>query len=426
MKYGWDKIKLVTEDLTLWDNLQVLWFDTCGFALIGKWKNEYWTYWDPLIDWSAPCWTEWNCPNCQPKISDIMDLPGWPEPCSEWDAFIALTRNWELKTICKSSIEDNDEKLKISSWDWRAWYLRDKLVVCNSNSPITLNENTSWSFHTMCIWWDPNKAKLKFTDLTDTPNSYESPALVYSNWWGINYFKPTACEDQDYSYIVYNKISGWFASMCPVDTSLAEWKLDSQYSIEQPLETADDHIIPNSNNATFSSTDDILKWNGSTLFQLTMPWTYIITCNSTIFNQTEWWLKAARWWLLVNGEPLWDAKYDSRRHTQYVNDEYPDANEEQFNGNARELELTIMSFNTVYIASFAWASSSRPVNIWFHVSLDTRVQWDPKRYKEKDWATMTRPNSVKVVLTNGAAETWPKTIISCLRVWNIPKTYRQR
>ena len=425
MKYGWDKIKLVTDDLALWDNIQVLWFDTCWFALIGKWKNEYWTYWDPLISSETPCWTEGNCPNCQPKISDIIDLPWWPSPCSSWDAFLMLSKDWVLKTLCKNALEDKDEKLKISSSDWEAGYLKDKLLVCNSNSPITLNQNTSWSFHTMCIWWDPSKANLKFTDLKDTPNNYESPALLYSDGSWINYFKPSTCPDQDFSYIIYNK-SSWFASMCPVDTSLAEWKLDSQYSIEQPLETADDHIIPNSNNATFSSTDDILKWNGSTLFQLTMPWTYIITCNSTIFNQTEWWLKAARWWLLVNGEPLWDAKYDSRRHTQYVNDEYPDANEEQFNGNARELKLTIMSFNTVYIASFAWASSSRPVNIWFHVSLDTRVQWDPKRYKEKDWATMTRPSSVKVVLTNGAAETWPKTIISCLRVWNIPKTYRQR
>ena len=416
MKYGWDKIKVVTDGLNKWDDLQALTFDTCWYLLIWKWDDKYWTKWYPLVSDEVPCWLEWNCPICQEKITDIADLPGRPEPCSSWDAFLMMTRSWKLKVLCKENFECPDKYVAISDWDEQPWYLWDKLKVCNSNWPITLSERTSWSFHYMCIWFDQSKMNLKFTDLADTPDNYETPAIVVSNWDWLDYLKPKVCDYADFSYLIYNSKSNAWDSLCPRDMSVANWVLNSDYPITVAANATWSNHVQASADCTLRSTDDIKKWTWSTLFQLTRPWVYILTLNSTLMNDLDAWLKAARWWLTINWAELWDAKYCSRDWSVYVNDEYPWEYKDH-DWTARELELWIMSFNTSYVYVFDNISVSNPANIWFAVKLDCRV-WDPKH----TWA-LPPNNAVTCKLTSWTSEEWPRTFISAVRVWDIPKTY---
>lgn len=421
MKYWWDKLKVVDTNLKLWDNLQALWFDACWYVLIWKWDDSYWTKWDPLTTTVAICPETSDCPNCQPKIKTVTELNWRPEPCGSWDAFIMMDKNWKLKALCKDAFDCPDRYVAADQGDEAPWTLIEKLTVCDNSSPIIIRSKTDWWTHKVCIGWDKSKAWLKFTDLLDTPNWYESPGLVVSNWNSISYVKPNQCSNSDYSYVVYNKKSNAFTTICDNEISAAEWYNNEEVYVSVAAWQTHDTIIQNNNTShTFSSTDDILKWGDWVIFSLTRPWVYVITCNSTIYNKTEAWLKAARWWLLVNGNPLWDAKYDSRRYTEYVNDFYPNDPAESTShiGDARELELTMMSFNTTYTYVASWISASNPAKIWFHVALDARVYWDPRH--------LETPESVDVVLTTWAWETWPKTVIQCVRIWDIPKSYKQR
>ena len=417
MKYGWDKIKVVTDGLNKWDDLQALTFDTCWYLLIWKWDDKYWTQWDPLVSDEVPCWSEWNCPICQEKITDVIDLPWRPEPCSSWDAFLMLSRTGKLKVLCKENFECEDNKVWISEWDETPWYLKDKLRVCSSNSPITLTEKTAWEYQYMCIWWDSSKAKLKFTDLTDTPDDYENQSLVISTWNSIDYFTPSACADSDFSYLIYRKWR-WFESLCPRDTSVANWILTWDYPVPVAAWATWSNHVQASAPCELRSTDDIKKWTWSTLFQITRPWIYILTLNSTLMNDTDAWLKAARWWLTINWNELWDAKYCSRDCTQYVNEEYPNTFIDH-SWNTTELELWIMSFNTSYV--YVFDETNLPANIWFAVKLDCRCAWVPNH----TWATPPN-NAVACKLTSWTSEEWPRTFISAVRVWEIPATYKLR
>ena len=420
MRYWWDKIKLVTDDLTKWDNLQILWFDTCGFALIWKWSDDYWTEWEAITTETEECREAGNCPNCQEVINDVADLPGRPTPCSSWDAFLMMTKSWTLKALCKDNFECDDKYVAISSWDEEPGYLADKLVVCDDDWPITLTENTSGSFHTMCIGWDASNAWLNFTDLLDTPSTYDAPSLLVSTANGIDYFKPSSCSDQDYAYIVYNKNSSSFDTLCPIDTSLVTWELTSDYDILCPTwQTWSNHVQNNSSVRMFS-TSDITAGSWDVLFYLTRPGVYILSLNSTLMNEDAAWLKAARWWLTLNGSEIWDAKYDWRSWSKYVNDEYP--NEYQSHEwMARDMDLEIMSFNTTYIITLPNISKSSPARIWFAVKLDCRTEADIRHTWEKP-----DNNIVHCKLTSWVSEEWPKTYISAARIWEIPETFEQR
>lgn len=449
MKYGWDKIKVVTDNLSKGDNLQALWFDTCGYLLIWKWTNEYWTQWDPLMSDEVPCWSEANCPNCQPKITDVMDLPWRPNPCNEWDAILALTHSGKLKTICESEWIDNDRKVAVSDNDEIPWHLKDKLIVCDSNWPLSFHENEEWNFHTYCLGWDPTKANLKFIDLKDTPNNYSSPWLLYSDWDWISYLEPNVCEDSDFAYIVFNKRTWTFDTVCDNDTSYALWYFD-WWSVEVPVDSEWIRIYAtNYNDQTawdlvfnwrwhLAATDDIITWSWATLFYITRPWIYTITCNSTLHNKTEAWLQAARWWLLIVQwwqEYEWtDFKYDSRWYTKYVNDFYPNnidqnyiVDPEQWKWvSERNLELSIMSFNTTHsIVAWDSVSENNPMWVWFRVRCSTHLH-DHRMYpaSEDKWAE--RLNSVTLELTDWTHNKWPKTRITCIRNWSVPPTYKSR
>lgn len=434
MRYWWDKIKVVPDNLEKWDNLQVLWFDRCGYLLIWKWNNEYWTLWDPLLAETDECYDAWDCPNCQEKITDVANLPWRPNPCSWWDAFVMMASNWTLKTLCKSEFKCDDKYVAISSWDEEPGYLKDKLLVCDSNWPITLTENTSWTFHTMCIWWDPTKTWLKFKDLVDTPNSYPNPGLLVTNWSWVTVLTPDSCEDSQYSYVVYDKEANAFDTICAYNNSFASWRFD-WWSCEVPMDDEWVRIYATNHNDDsawrifngswhLSCTDDIIEWSWSTLFMLTRPWLYVITCNSTLRNITEAWLQAARWWLLITNwwqsEIEWtDFKYDWRRYTEYVNDFRPQTFNSNYEWSERNLELSIMSFNTTHTIVFDWISASNPIWIWFRVRCSTFLN-----DHRMDW--MTNLESIVLELTWWQTSIWPKTQITCVRVSDKPTSYKYR
>lgn len=418
MKYGWDKIKIVTDDLKKGDNLQALAFDTCWYMLIWKWDDSYWTQWDPLVSNEVPCWSEWNCPICQEKITDITDLPGRPEPCSSGDAFIMMTNTWKLKTLCKANFEDKDENVKTSSWDWTPWYLYDKIKVCDSSWPLSIKEISSWNNHHLCIWFDATKVWMDIVDLDDWPWAYPSNKwlLVWSSsWW--DWLEPNICSKKDYSYVVYNKNSQAFTTICEKDTSIATWRLESDYQFECAFDITKDILIKNWNTShIFKSTDDIDKWTGDDLMIINRPWVYMLSMNITISNLTKAWLTAIRAWLTINGEELWDAKYDSRSWSQYMNEEYPNQliSHEWM---AREMDLQIMSFDTTY--SWVIDESAIPAKVRLHVKPDTRVSWEIRHTSSSLW-------SVQFLLTAWSSETWWKAFVSAVRIWDVPWTYTQR
>lgn len=444
MKYGWDKIKVVTDNLNKGDNLQALWFDTCWYLLIWKWTNEYWTQWDPLMSDEVPCWSEANCPNCQPKITDVMDLPGRPKPCNEWDAILALSHSGRLKTICESQWEDKDRKVAVSDNDEIPWHLKDKLIVCDNNWPLSFHENEQWNFHTYCLAWDPTKANLKFIDLKDTPNNYSSPGLLYSDWNWISYLEPNVCEDSDFAYIVFNKRTWSFDTVCDNDMSYALWYFDWG-NVNIPVDTEWVRIYATNTNDQsaweyvfnwrwhLAATNDIKTWEWTTLFYITKPWVYTVTCNSTLRNLTEAWLQAARWWLLIVQwwqEYEWtDFKYDSRWYTRYVNDFYPNQPDPDYIHDSwigwwldeRNLELSIMSFNTTHTIVADWVSEDNPMWIWFWVRCSTYLH----DHRMDDSSSEPLEN-VLIWLTWWETTVWPKTRITCLRNWSIPPTYKSR
>lgn len=439
MKYGWDKIKVVTDGLKKWDKIEALTFDRCWYLLIWKWDNSYWTKWDPLMSAEVPCWSEWNCPACQEKIDDVMDLPGRPEPCDEGDAILALSKSWRLKSICRSNFEDNDKNVAVSSHDEIAWYLKDKLIVCDDDWPLSFTENEEWSFHTYCLWWDPSKAWMKFIDLTDTPNNYCNPWLLYSDWSKITCMTPDLCDWSDYWYVVYDSNTRAFRTICESWLSYAFWQFE-WWSVNVPMNSELIRIYATNHNEAVSwawkfdwvwhlwSTNDIVAWSWATLFKLTKPWVYIITCNSTLHNETNAWLQAARWWLLIVtwawGEIEWtDFKYDWRLYTEYINDFSPNSRDSSYDNSERNLELTIMSFNTTHTIVVESASADNPVWVWFWVRCSTYLN-DHRMYPDDQSASEL--NGITLTLTWWEINIWPKTTITCARISSVPNTYKSR
>lgn len=418
MKYWWDKLKVVDTNLKLWDDLQALWFDACGFMLIGKWDDTYWTKWDPLTTTTTICPDVSDCPNCQPKIKTVLELNWRPEPCSSGDWFVMMTKNKTLKVICKDEFKCEDKLVWADPTDEKPWTLIDKLTVCDESWPLSINLLNKSSWHQVCIGWDPSKADINFTDLWDTPNSHKKWVVV-DTWSWIDIIPPVACDIWRYSYFVYDKQKQVYTNYCWPEISTATWKTTQDYLILQNTWTAQDHSIENRPWYTeLKSTEDIKKWSWADLFELTRDWVYMITCNSTIFNRDESRLKAARWWITVNWTPLWDAKYDSRRYKIWtVNDFFPETADVS-DWTARLLELTIMSFNTTYIYIAQNISESNTAKVWFHVALDTRVQWDPRLTRDV-W-------TITVALTSWKSEEWPVSVLQCVRIWDIPSSYWDR
>lgn len=434
MRYWWDKIKLVTDGLALGDNIQVLWFDTCWFALIWKWTNEYGTKWDPLNASETPCWSEWNCPNCQPKINNIKELPWWPNPCNDWDAFIMMSRTWTLKALCKTAFEDQDRKVATSSWDEEPWYLAQKIKACDPDWPISIKEKVEWNYHTLCVWFDPSKWYGKIINLTDWPWQYPTTqwVLVWDNgWW--DWVEPSdACNNARYQYLAYDMKTNKMIMTCDRVTSLASWTFQWWYL---KIDTDTWTKLRLTNNSTtswnlvwwdhiFKSTDDIKIWTWEYLFEITTPWVYTITANCTMHNKSEAWVQAIRWWLFIlewaNTTPYdtWDAKFDWRKYTKYITDEPMWSIWAEQN-----LELSIMSFNTVYIQAFPNASVKEPVKVWFAVSIDTNLH-DAKMSPSQEEELAS--DKIEIWFTDWTPAMWPKTVISCVRNWDVPSSFKER
>lgn len=442
MRYWWDKIKLVTDDLRLGDNVQVLWFDTCWFALIWKWNNSYWTQWDPLNNSTTPCWSEWNCPNCQPKINNIKDLPWRPNPCSDWDALLMLTKTGSLKTVCESNFRDKNDKVRVSSWDETPWYLYDKLKACDDDWPISIEEITEWWIQKLCIWFNPEKTQQKLVNLADWPKPSRYPTTQWvliwnSRWW--DWAEPNSeCSTSRYQYLAYDTKSKVMKMVCDRATSLASWtfqwwymrintdtwtqlKLTNKATTSKPTDTL--FLVWWSHE--YRSTEDIKKCstNEEYLFEITTPWVYTITANCTMHNRSEAWIQAIRWWMVIsewwsNPYEVWDAKFDWRKYTKYITDQPMWSIWSE-----QTLELSIMSFNTVYIKAFSNASVENPVKIWFIISIDTHLH-DAKMSQEQE--DDLAADKVEIWFTDWTPAMWPKTVISCVRNWDVPSSYIQR
>ena len=431
MRYWWDRIKVITENLNLWDTVQALGFDTCWFLLLGKWNDTYWNIWDPLTATTEACYDPGECPVCQPKIKDIMDLPGWPDPCSSGRSFLMLDRHKNLIAVCENTIMDYDEKVKVSSWDETAGYLADKLVACDANWPIVIRENASGSYHTLCVGFDPEKSNMKFTDLKDTPSELDSWILV-SDWEDISVFKPNACPGKSYTFITYNTETNSISSQCPVDTSTAQRSNTAEYHFSMNRWTTHEFVIwCNSVNRLLLATDDILTGDNTCLFKLTRPGIYYISSTMTLQNETNAWVLAIRagttvhWWNFTQLSAMWDFKYEARRGSKYVNDQYPQV-KTIYEDRSRELDFRIMSFTWAYVLPVLIASESDPVKIWYHIKIDGRCS-DP-RYGIMDGSgnLLPNPSTVDFHITNGTADDWDSMRVTATRIWDVPTHYTAR
>lgn len=427
MKYWWDKLKVVDTNLKLWDNLQALWFDACGFMLIGKWDDTYWTKWDPLTTTTTICPDVSDCPNCQPKIKTVLELNWRPEPCSSGDWFVMMTKNKTLKVICKDEFKCEDKLVWADPTDEKPWTLIDKLTVCDESWPLSINLLNKSSWHQVCIGWDPSKADINFTDLWDTPNSHKKWVVV-DTWSWIDIVPPTTCSTWRYSYFVYDKEKLAYTHLCS-EQSYASWIFEwwactipaheenvriffTNWTWEIKWE---DHRF--SWKGKLRSTDDIELWTWDTLFTITKPWIYAISCNITVRNETEAWLQSIRWGIYLSSWWVWteftDAKFDGRAYSKYVNDFRPEEPEDR-EWSERNLELSIMSFDvteTVEVRERLW------IWAWIRYSTnlhDHRMEWMPElpaiNIKACDW---------------GSNE-WSKTRITCVRIWDVPPTLKDR
>ena len=433
MRYWWDKIKVITENLNLWDNVQALGFDTCWFLLLGKWNDTYGNIWDTLTATTEACYDPGECPVCQTKIKDVMDLPWWPDPCSSGRSFLMLDKWKNLITVCEDSVLDKDEKVKVSNWDETAGYLADKLVACDPDWPIVIRENASGSYHTLCVGFDPEKSNLKFTDLKDTPGELDS-WIVVSDGNSLDVFKPEACPGAKYSYIIYNTETNSIWSQCPVDTSTAQRSNIAEYHFSMNRWTEQEFIVwCNSVNRALMATDDILTGDNTCLFKLTRPGIYYISSTMTLHNDTNAGVLAIRagttvqWWNYSSSSPsaMWDFKYEARRWSNYVNDQYPQV-KTLYEDRSRELDFRIMSFTWAYVLPVLMASPSNPVKIWYHIKIDGRCS-DP-RYEIMDgsWNKLAHPNTVDFHITNGTAADGDSMRVTATRIWEIPSHYTPR
>lgn len=423
MRYWWDKIKVVTDDLQLWDNLQVLWFDTCWYLLIGEWNDTYGNIWDPLTSTTEACYDPGECPMCQPKITDIMDLPWRPEPCSSGDWFLMMDRYGDLKIMCKNSLEDNDEKVKVDSGDCTAGYLQEKITTEN-NSPITINKRWEWCYHTLELGFDTENLKLNAKDLKDVDDISE-PGILWTDGEQIKNFTPTPCPGSKYSYIIYNSDTNSIGQECPRDTSLARWTNTAEIRFSVPFNTTyTESIVCNSAAHIFQSTDDILPGNDC-LFIITRPWVYFFSATCTVHNESNAWWLAVRAWLTLDGIAMWDYKYEARRQSAYLNDEYPQVKTDYQDG-TRDLDFRIISFTSAFTFAIPNASMSNYYKIWYDIKVDGRSSDHRQRLMDWSGSLIPQPDPIRFHVTNWGIDDGNSMVVSAARIWDVPSTYRVR
>ena len=351
--------------------------------------------WSSIYDWNVPKFIKLNS--------------SW---CLEW---------WTLECPC------SDELVKASACDRHAWYLEEKLEWWTS-------DNWLYSIDINTVACD----KIEITP--DWPdNTFIRSRWVPEDWsWTIKYKNWNIYYEEDLDTDTTSNISyarwyhnGWWA-VVPTNTWSTIWWVNNW----ETSPAWQYHFLWTS---TLKWTKDIVRWKWHHLFWLTRPWVYMITLNSCIKNENEAWLKAIRWWIVLDWWwtytqtyswlVAWDVKYDWRRYTQYINDFYPDWDSSEYNWKSRHLDLTIMSFCSSYTLHLSNASPDSPVWICFRIRYDTRITWD-------DWSqdprTQTDPWSITLTLTNDWPEEpwsisawtpneWTNAVITCARIWEYPR-----
>ena len=351
--------------------------------------------WSSIYDWNVPRFIKLNS--------------SW---CLEW---------WTLECPC------SDELVKASACDNHAWYLEDKLEWWTSDNWLySIDVNT---VHCNKIEITPDWPDNTFIRSRWVPEDW-SWTIKYKNW---NIYYEEDLDTETTSNISYARWyhNGWWA-VVPTNTWSTIWWVNNW----ETSPAWQYHFLWTS---TLKWTKDIVRWTWHHLFWLTRPWVYMITLNSCIKNENEAWLKAIRWWIVLDWWwtytqsyswlVAWDVKYDWRRYTQYINDFYPDWDSSEYNWKARHIDLTIMSFCSSYTLHLEHASPDSPAWICFRIRYDTRITWN-------DWSqdprTQTDPWSITLTLTNDWPEEpwsisawtpneWTNTVITCTRIWEYPR-----
>lgn len=157
--------------------------DSCWNIIIGKYILDT----DPApapLTWPTDneCDVDPNCPLVQSLITNVLNLPWWPECCANgilwWD------NDCNLRSICPEWFNNffwrNDELVKADSTDQTPWFLYDKLESCNP-SLLQITLNTDWDNHKIKFCIDMSEADIKITDLVDWPWQYPT-CVPWSTW----------------------------------------------------------------------------------------------------------------------------------------------------------------------------------------------------------------------------------------------------
>lgn len=174
-----DNIKIIPNGLNIWDPLQVKWLSVTGQLIVGKYDPVE----DPAIGpltwviWDS-CHEDPNCPRAQPLITDVLELPGWPECCP--GGILWWWANCELRSICPTDFSSffwfEDKHVKADATDPTAGTLIEKLYSCNSDL-LQISLDNSGNNHRIKFCVNIWEAKIKLADLIDWPRSYPSC------WW---------------------------------------------------------------------------------------------------------------------------------------------------------------------------------------------------------------------------------------------------
>ena len=347
--------------------------------------------WSSIYDWNVPKFIKLNS--------------SW---CLEW---------WTLECPC------SDELVKASACDNHAWYLEDKLEWWTSDNWLySIDVNT---VHCNKIEITPDWPDNTYIRAWNVPWDWKSWTIKYKNW---NIYYEEDLDTETTSNISYARWyhNGWIA-IVPINDWSTIWWVNN-------WESAPSWQYVFNWTSQLKWTKDIVRWRWHHLFWLTRPWIYQICLNSCIKNHNDWFLKAIRWWIVLDSWwtytqqyswiVCWDVKYDSRWYTEDINDFYPSWDSSWDAWKGALLDLSIMSFCSSYILHLEHATPDSPVWICFRIRYDTRMVQDPR--------IVNLPNTVTLALTNDwpydpgsmspwTPNEWTNATITCARIWEYPR-----
>ena len=317
-----------------------------------------------------------------------------------------------------------DTKVKAMRCDDEAWYLIEKLEWTKSEDwwLYWIDIQAKWCNLLQIVPSWPNNPYTRTEELPAWSWTIKYKA------WGLEYvpdIDPEVWSNTSYA-VWYHK---WGSAEIPMEDWSTIWCKNSWSSV------VDWYSFSNYWDTLLRWTKDIIKWRWKHLFWLTRPWVYVISMNSCA-KIIEWaWVKAIRWWIILDASwtqtskyawlIAWDFKYDGRPYSNYVDDFYccEDEDKPHFVYQSQNLPLQYMSFNSSYVLHLKWISMNNPVWICFRVRVDTRLDWDPRQiwYQSKVNIELTNDWDFEPwSLTPIAPNQWTNTTITCCRVWDYP------